>query len=161
MRTAHGRTCSVSADPSKRSSVREHLKAGGLQAEAIACVALPNNSQALAWQAEGSMGDAAWAPSAPQAPLREEGDELWPLQPPSTWTSGASGNRNYGEAGSEGPCSRWVSRRPCLWHAVCKCEMPLRMKQTPAGRVVSHSLTTHTTTREWVFYLPIRTFSLN
>ena len=81
---------------------------------------LPNNSQALAWQAEGSMGDAAWAPSAPQAPLREEGDELWAPRPPSAWTSGASGNRNYGEAGSEGPCSPWVSRRPCLWHAVCK-----------------------------------------
>ena len=81
---------------------------------------LPNNSQALAWQAEGSMGDAAWAPSAPQAPLREEGDELWAPRPPSAWTSGASGNRNYGEAGSQGPCSPWVSRRPCLWHAVCK-----------------------------------------
>ena len=66
-----------------------------------------------------------------------------------------------GKPGAKGHAARGSAADPVCGMLCAKCEMPLHMKQTPAGRVVSHSLTTHTTTREWLFYLPIRTYSLN
>ena len=124
-------------------------------------MALPNNSQALAWQAEGSMGDAAWAPSAPQAPVREEGDELWVRGRHPRGQAEPAATAIMGKPGAKGHAARGSAADPVCGMLCAKCEMPLHMKQTPAGRVLSHPRTTHTTTREWVFYLPIRTFSLN
>ena len=66
-----------------------------------------------------------------------------------------------GKPGAKGHAAGGSAADPVCGMLCAKCEMPLHMKQTPAGRVVSHSLTTHTTTREWLFDLPIRTYSLN
>ena len=66
-----------------------------------------------------------------------------------------------GKPGAKGHAARGSAADPVCGMLCAKCEMPLHMKQTPAGRVLSHPRTTHTTTREWVFYLPILAFPLN
>ena len=63
-----------------------------------------------------------------------------------------------GKPGAKGHAARGSAADPVCGMLCAKCEMPLHMKQTPAGRVLSHPRTTRTTTREWVFYLPILTF---